>query len=160
MAESNVVVKVPSQKKRPAPKKYATEEDLKGITDAMASIADVVGKLYDKVNAEPVKPQTPEEVKHVAEVAKAAPDVAVVNPAWVEKATEIIGDALDHCEVLYPKHGGTIFTLVIKTSASNAQAEYLERHKSDRRSREIGNEGIEGVEQWCKLVKENLKRGK
>ena len=32
--------------------------------------------------------------------------------------------------------------------------------KVDRRSKEIGNEGIEGVEQWCKLVAQNLKRPK
>lgn len=146
--------------KRPAPKKYVTQEDLKGVTDVMASIADVVGKLYDKVNAEPVKPLTPEETKREVEVKAAAPDVSLVNPAWQEKAVEIIGEALDHCEVFYPKHGGTIFTLVIKESASNAPIEYLERHKADRRSKEIGNEGIEGVESWCKLVKENLKRGR
>lgn len=150
-------------RKRPAPQpkpEYATAEDIKNITDTIASMADAMGKLMDKMNAVPAKALSPEEVKQETAIKAAAPDVAPVNPAWIEKATELIGDALDHCEVFYPKHGGTIFTVVIKRELSNAPEDYLQRHKADRRSREIGNEGIEGVEQWCKLVAQNLKRGK
>lgn len=95
------------------------------------------------------------------EVRKAsADDVNPVNPAWVEKAEEILGEKLDHCEVFYPKRGGSVFTLVIKNEFSNASIEYLSVAKVDRRSKEIGNEGIEGVEQWCKLVAANLNRSK
>lgn len=146
--------------RRPAPVKYATADDIKNITDTIASMADAMGKMMDRMNAPAPKVLTPDEVKHETEIKKAAPDIAVVNPAWVEKANEILGDALDHCEVFYPKHGGTLFTCVIKKEFSNANADYLERYKSDRRTKEIGNEGIEGVEQYCKLIAQNLKRGK
>lgn len=161
MAESKTVTKPAAPRKKASPKpQYATVDDLKGIMDTMSSMADAFKKIADKVYAEPQKMQSPEQVKYSAEVAKAAPDVSVVNPAWIEKANEILGDVIDHCEVFYPKHGGTIFTVIIKESSSNASADYLSRHKADRRSKEIGNEGIEGVESWCKLIKENLKRGK
>ncbi len=160
MAEkTEVVTKTVPRKKKPAPA-YATKEDLEGIVSTMSSMAEAFQKIADKVNAEPAKPQTVEEIKHTAEVKKASPDLALVNPAWDEKAREILGDALDHCEVVYPKQGGTMFTVIIKAESSNAKEDYLAMYKSDRRTKEIGNEGIEGVEQWCKLVKENLKRGR
>ena len=60
--------------------------------------------------------------------------------------------------MLQPKGGGTLFTVVIKPEFSNAAPEYLERYKADRRTKEIGSEGLSGVETWCKLIRANLKR--
>lgn len=92
------------------------------------------------------------------EVTKATANAVVVPPEWKEKADEILGEYIDHCELFYPRRGGQIFTVVIKKEKSNAPADYLKFYKEDRRSKDIGNEGIEGVEMWCKLIKQNLGR--
>lgn len=154
-----------SASKKTVTKKKAVEPAVtRAEFDALTgNVSDLIGLLKqdreDRATKEantPVIPETPME----KEVRKAAPDENPVNPAWVEKAEEILGEYLDHCEVFFPKRGGTIFTVIIKHEKSNAPTEYLERMAVDRRSREIGNEGIEGVEQWCKLVASNLKRPK
>lgn len=94
------------------------------------------------------------------EVRKASPKEVPMNPEWEEMAQEIIGEAVDHCEISYLKNGGVLFTIVVKNEFSNAGADYLSRMGTDRRSREIGQEGLAGVEEWCKLVKSNLARPK
>lgn len=151
----------PVAKKKPAPQ-YASASEVKELSGAVGELMDMVKGLATSIQERDSAPkvQTAEEVKHDAAVTKAGPEISTVNPAWVEKASEILGDALDHCEVFYPKHGGTIFTVVIKQDQSNAPVDYLTWYKADRRSKEIGNEGIDGVEQWCKLVRDNLKRGR
>lgn len=92
------------------------------------------------------------------DVRKAGPTEIPMNPEWEDLARDIIGEAVDHCEIQYLKKGGMIFTVVIKNDFSNAGVDYLERMHSDRRSKEVGAEGIEGVEAWCRLVKSNLAR--
>lgn len=136
------------------PSNFVTQEQFSQVTDILKDIVSSMTELKNKPSA-PVA-----ESKDLQDIAKAKYDQAPINPLWEEKAREIIGEALDHCEVFYPKQGGQIFTVVIKTEMSNAPKEYLERTKADRRSREIGNEGIAGVEQWCKLIKANLKRAR
>ena len=137
-----------------SPQQFVTVEQFNQLTDVLGKLVDTVTELKNKP-----APNTPAE-KELQEVAKAKYDQAPINPAWEEKAREIIGEALDHCEIFYPKGGGQIFTVIIKSEFSNAPKEYLERCKVDRRSKEIGNEGIGGVELWCKLVRANLRRGK
>lgn len=131
-----------------------------------SALEGAVNKLVDLVLAQqeaaknavpaPVVVETPIE----KEIRKAGPDTAPINPEWEEMVAEIIGDALDHCEVTYLKGGGTLFTIVIKREFSNAPEDYLEMRKVDRRSKEIGSEGITGVEAYAKLVKQNLSRPK
>jgi hypothetical protein len=133
------------------PIKYATVEQFNSLQDSVAQLVDMVSKR--------VIP-TPEVQKQEAAIAKSGPNNNPVNPDWEEKAKEIIGDAVDRVEVFYPKGGGIIFTVVIKKEMSNAPKDYLDRHKEDRRSKDIGNEGLSGVEEWCKLVKSNLNRKK
>lgn len=151
--------------KKPAATKpkveYATKAELNELSNNVGELVNLIksGALSQPAAlATPAvaTPETPEE----KEVKKASPDSAPVNPEWEEKAREILGDALERCEVQYLRRGGTVFTVVIKNEHSNAPVEYLERMKVDRRSREIGNEGIEGVEIWCKLVAQNLRRPK
>lgn len=153
-------------KKKTAPKappvQYATVEQFNELNDGLGKLLDLVESRFKEVKddqqaAKDAAPTAP-ETKHDKEVSKAAPYVEMVNPAWKEKAEELLGDALERCEVFYPRNGGTVFTLVIKKEKSNAAPDYFAFYKEDRRSKEIGNEGIEGVENWCKLVKENLKR--
>jgi hypothetical protein len=136
-----------------------TREEFDALAGNVSALVDIIKEERAARASAPAQPAH-EETAIEKEVRKAAPDENPVNPAWIEKAEEILGDALDHCEVAFPKRGGTIFTVVITEDASNAPPEYLERMRVDRRSREIGNEGIEGVEQWCKLVASNLKRPK
>lgn len=142
----------PAGSRKPETKQeFVTVDQFDKMTDLMKGLVEAVTELKSR----PATPQAAE----TQEVAKAKADAAPINPAWEDKAREIIGEAVDHCEVFYPKAGGQIFTIVIKTEFSNASADYMQRMKTDRRSREIGNEGIGGVEIWAKLVKQNLKRG-
>lgn len=131
---------------------FVTTEQFNQVTDVLSKLVDAVTELKNKPT--PTAAQSAQDT----EVAKAKADQAPINPSWEEKAQEILGEYLDHCEIFYPKQGGQIFTVIIKEDMSNSPKEYMERHKSDRRSREIGNEGIAGVENWCKLVRANLKR--
>ena len=128
---------------------YVTMEQFNKLTDIISNLATVVS----------AKTATPAEIKENSEISKAKSDQAPVPSSWEETARDIIGEALDHCELFQPRTGGTLFTVVIKNEFSNAPKEYLERMKADRRTKEIGNEGISGVETWCKLVRANLKRG-
>jgi hypothetical protein len=134
-----------------APAQYATKEEFN-------ELVGLLSKMNDKMDAVSAKAATPAETKEAESVRKAKPDSAPVPESWDEAAREIIGEALDHVEMLQPRGGGTLFTVIIKPEFSNAGKEYLERHKADRRTKEIGSEGIGGVEAWCKLVKQNLKR--
>lgn len=153
-----------STKKAAAAEKPEKQEQAFVTKVEFEKLVDVLGGIMDKLDRIETKASTPApgspEEKEAKEVSKAKPDMGPINPAWEEKAQEILGEALDHCEVFYPKAGGQIFTVVIKNDHSNAGAEYLERTKVDRRSREIGSEGLAGVELWCKLVRQNLQRGK
>ncbi len=133
-------------------KEFVTMADFNKLTELIGSLVTTVNDLKDK------PAPTVIEIKENEEIKKAKHDNAPINPAWEELAREIIGEAVDHCEILYPKGGGNIFTVVIKPEFSNAPKEYLERHHFDRRSKEIGSEGIAGVEAYCKLVRSNLRR--
>ncbi len=150
MAEANAVKK---PEKKPAPK-YVTEERFSSLEKSMSDLVGLI-KSGALSTVAPAEKETPLE----KEVRKAAPDNMPVNPAWDEKAKEILGDYLDHTEVLYLKNGGVVFRIIVKLEKSNAPKEYLERMKVDARSKEVSAEGMEGVENWCKLVKQNLTKG-
>jgi hypothetical protein len=135
---------------------YVSLEQFTQLMGVVTSMNDSINALKNKT----VELPPTQAVKEAQAIEKAKQDQAPINPAWEDMAREIIGEAMDHCEIFYPKSGGTIFTVVIKNEFSNAPKEYIERHKTDRRSREIGGEGISGVETWCKLIKQNLKRGR
>ena len=136
--------------------KYVTSEEFASLVDVIGKLSDSVTALNNKTTELPKTALTKQE----EEIAKAKHDQAPINPAWEDMAREILGEVMDHCEIYYPKAGGTLFTVVIKNEFSNAPKEYLERNRTDRRSKEIGNEGISGVESWCRLIKSNLKRTK
>lgn len=140
--------------KKPAPEKFVTVDQFNELAAMMKDVVGIVGELKGKT-------ASPSEVKEEKEISRARPDSSGGTPMpaeWEEKAAEIIGEALDHCEMLQPKGGGTLFTVIIKPEFSNAAPEYLERHGQDRRTKEIGSEGLSGVEFWCKLIRQNLKR--
>lgn len=141
----------PIKKEKKVETQYVTQAQFTELTNVIKGLVDVVTEVKSKT-------ASPIEAKEAAEIAKAKHDQAPMNPVWEDMAKEIIGEAVDHCELYQPRSGGTIFTVVIKNEFSNAPKEYLERMKADRRSREIGNEGISGVETWCKLIRANLKR--
>lgn len=150
--------------KKPAAKKpaqqFVTKEE---FNELQSSIGDLVGlvkqSMAESAEAKTIAANKVEETPLEKEVTKARPDyVEPVNPEWQDKAEEILGDALDHIEAKHLRTGGLIFTVVIKKEKSNASESYLAEFKTDRRSKEIGAEGIGGVENWCKLIKQNLAR--
>lgn len=156
-------------KKAPAPK-YVTEERFAALEGGVNRLLDLMEKQATPATpAAPaagssVSPATavvePNETPAEKSVRKAGANEIPMNPEWEEMAREIIGEAVDHCEIAYVKNGGVLFTVVIKDEFSNAGVDYLERYKVDRRTKEVGSEGIEGVEAWCKLIKSNLAKGK
>ena len=94
-------------------------------------------------------------------VDEAASDISDVNPRYDAKVKEVLGEKVERTFVTYPKGGGTLFTIVIKTEFSNSPKDYLERMKEDRRTVNIEREefrGEDGVEKWAKLVLQNLNR--
>ncbi len=152
----------------PAKKKTIKQEEkfvtVEQFSEFQKTMESSMMQIVDALKTQATQPVAPAVATPVVEtpldrdIRKAAPDAEPVNTAWREKAEEILGDALDRCEVLFPKKGGTLFTVVIKKEYSNAPENYMQFYKEDRRTKEIGNEGLEGVEQWCKLVKSNLER--
>ena len=149
----------PSKKVGEKKAEFATVEQFNGLESTMKSLVDVVTKLAERPMVAPA-PTTPEEIKKDKEITAAGPIVTPVNTVFEAKAKEILGDQIERCEMLYQKNGGSVFTVVVKKEFSNAPKEYLMMYKEDRRSREIGNEGVDGVEQFCKLISQNLKRGR
>lgn len=134
---------------------YVTQEQLEKVTTTLMNGMEAI---MSKLNQVPVS--TEQKVQD-AKVANASADEKMqVPPNFRRKAEEILGDVMERCEIAMPAKGGTIFTVVIKPEFSNAPKDYMERYKEDRRSKEIGNEGEAGVEEWCKLIKANLARKK
>lgn len=163
MARTSVSTKIKQEGTKP---EYVTQDQFAQLEKGVTSILDRMETLLNPGPAPlgvaqpanvaaPSVPETPME----KDVRKAGANDIPMNPEWEELAREIIGDAVDHCELTYLKNGGVLFTVVIKKEYSNSGSDYLERMGSDRRSREIGSEGIEGVENWSKLIKSNLSKG-
>jgi hypothetical protein len=144
---------IKEKKAKVSPQQFVTLEQFDKLTDVLKSISDTVIELKTRPVA-----QVP-ETKVEQEVTKAGPNKSMTNVEWEEDARTKIGEALDHCEVETPKNGGMIYTIVIKTEFSNANKEYLERNKTDRRSCEVSTGGFPAVQNWNKLVALNLKRG-
>lgn len=143
------------KKGKPAPKKeeFVTAGEFKS---SMEGIVNALEAINTKLNATPeqAKVITAEEKK----VNEAGPDRVQTNPEWEKAAKEILGDFLDHTEVNYEKSGGIMFTIVVARDKSNAGEQYLGMTGSDRRTKEVSATGMEGVNEWCKLVKSNLQR--
>ena len=140
---------------------FVTQEKFDALSDSVGQLVGLVKQSLEKSNeaAEKVAASIP-ETQLEKDIKKAGPKhITPVNPEWEEKAREIIGaDVVDHCEMEHLRSGGIMFTVVIKKEKSNASESYLQMHKEDRRTREVGAEGIAGVENWCKLIAQNLKR--
>ena len=134
------------------PKLYASAEEVKTLGSKVDEIGSVLNKVLEALEKKTEAPKTEQEKK----VETATPNKFTVNPEWEEAAKNILGDALDHTEVNYERSGGVVFTVVIALDKSNATKDYLERCKIDRRSKPIGGTGIDGVIEWCNLVKGNL----
>ena len=126
--------------------------------EEFSKVTGILEIIIGRLDAMAVKTATPAEAKEASEISKAKPDNAPIPESWEETAREIVGEALDHCELFQPRGGGTLFTIVIKPEFSNAPKDYLERMKFDRRTKELGSEGIAGVELFSKLVRAHLKR--
>ncbi len=149
----------------PVPGGFVTQEQFSGLEKGVSKMTDLLEKLLtEKKDLESVGPGPAgaAKVESPAEkaISKAGPNQIPMNPEWEELAGSIIGEAMERCEIAYLKNGGVIFTVIIKKSHSNAPKDYLEMYKTDRRSKEIGSEGLEGVEAWCKQIKSNLARSK
>ena len=158
MTEATTIPQPAAIKKatRPAAKPkedFVTKAEFTQLTDVLTTMAGVLEGIQKKI-------ATPAETKQDVEAARAKHDSAPVPESWEIATKDILGEIVDHVELFQPRSGGTLFTVVIKPEFSNAPKEYLERNKYDRRTKEIGNEGVAGVENWCKLIKANLKRNK
>ena len=145
--------------KKPNTKKPADGEDRVGkleaeVADIKGSLGTIVELLERQLDKKVDAPVTEEEKKVIA----AAPDKFTTNPDWDQTAKDILGEYLDHTEVMHEKSGGIKFTVVIKKERSNAGEDYLNMVGTDRRTKEVGSQGLEGVIEWCRLIRSNLKR--
>lgn len=148
-----------------AKKNAVAQEEQKFITSAeldekFDKFGDKVLALFEgiekKIEAKPV--DAPQVAAVTEAIKKAAPDDFSVNDKWDAIAKDIIGEAVDHTEVVHEDSGGIKFTVVIKKSFSNAGQMYWDLVKTDRRTMAVNNTGIEGVKNWCNLIKQNLAR--
>ena len=131
-----------------------TDERFTRIEGTLENIASLLLQQTEAKSNPPVA-----ETQLDKEVKKAGPDEYMpINPAWEEKAREIIGEPLERCSMYYPKNGGVVLEVYIKKEFSNAGKDYLEFYKVDKRSKDIGNEGMGGAEQFFKLIAQNLAR--
>lgn len=161
MAEETTETKPKASKKSPPAKSesFVTKEEFKSLESNVLQALDLITKKLEKPEPHPVFAEK--------EIEEAKPQMtdAPMNPHWKKAAEEILGDALEDVFVQYPESGGTMFTVVIKKEKSNASQSHWEQHKTDkfakdRRTKNIGNTGLEGVKKWCELVKANLTRNK
>lgn len=143
--------------KAPVTKEAVSREEFDSLKGEMNKS---FGQIIDLIKE---KPKTIEESKKV-EAKKAVDKTAEANdaylepvhPDWVKDAQAKIGDAVDHCEVDYPKNGFPRYTVVIKKELSNASSSHLQYYKVDRRTVAVSN-GFETVKAFNSLVAQNLK---
>lgn len=135
-------------------------EALEGGVNRILDLLEAQAKAPAAIEKSADTAKEPADIASVSQAAsaKAKPNHVTVNPEWDEIAREILGAALDHTEVEHERSGGIKFTLVLKLSHSNADTQYLEIVKTDRRTKEVSQEGVAGVEEWCRTVKANLAR--
>ena len=140
-----------------AEEKLVSHEEFDGLKKEVSEGFSTIVNLIKE------KPKTVEESKKVdakkANDKTAEPNDAYlepVHPDWIADAKAKIGEAVDHCEVDYPKNGFPRYTVVIKKENSNASSSHLQYYKVDRRTVAVAN-GFETVKQFNSLVAQNLK---
>lgn len=114
------------------------------VTSALGLIAEQLGKLNSPA------PKVVED--------DAGPDKdqsTPVPPTWRKAVHEILGPDFE-CEFKQPDRGGSIFTVIVPKNKSNANQLHWQNFKSDRRSKELGNTGLDGVKVWCSKIRSNL----
>ena len=84
-------------------------------------------------------------------------DQTPIPPSWKKAVATILGPDFA-CEIVQPDAGGTLFKIIVPREKSNAQQMHWEMHTRDVRTKEIGNTGLPGVEEWCKRVRANLQK--
>lgn len=167
---------------KPTPKPAVVDpKEFKEVKDAVTGIAEFLsgGGLANMIKeatapalpvgltpAAAVRSEPAPEVKAPQSavekaIANAKANRATFNEEWDAVAREIIGsEYIDHTEQENTRSGAQLFTIVIKLEKSNMPKSYLDMVKTDRRSKDVRESGIEGVVEWCRLVKQNLDRGK
>lgn len=128
-----------------------------GLTDMLKEQLGDRSAKRTEMAGQPVA-TTKQEEKNIA---LARGDAFQVNDEWDAAAREIIGsEYIDHTEVKHQRSGGIQFTVVIKRDKSNMPQFYLDQVKCDRRTRDVTEKGFDGVVEWCKLIRQNLGRGR
>lgn len=132
-------------------------DELKGL---MKTVAEAVVELKKAPRTESSAGAAPQPAEPTdAEVKDADPNENPVNPHWRRLVDEVLGPDFG-IEVYYPKDGGCHFTIIVPKDKSNAGDAHWANFKQDRRTREIGHTGIDGVKKWAELVKKNLAKSK
>lgn len=123
--------------------------DLQQKTDGIIHILGDISKKMDS----PVKVAEATATK----VDEAAPrnELSPVPPSWRELVDKILGPDFQ-IEFEQPPNGGQKFKIIVPKEKSNADQQYWLNFNRDVRTREIGNTGIRGVQEWCIRVRNNL----
>lgn len=136
---------------------FVSKEEFSKLEESVSTGFNAIMDLLSKTPEQKV--QAKAQDKNVEEASSDIYEES--NPRYTAKAKEILGDRLERTYISYPKGGGTMFTIVIARQYSNANPEYLEIMKEDRRTINLEREefrGEEGVEKWAKLILQNLNR--
>lgn len=144
--------------------KAITGERIEGLEAKVDSLAGSLEKVLELFAKSQEAPKTDKEKVVAAEAKTAEANNAYLEPVppdWVadlKAKLEAIkmGEALDHCEIDYPKNGLPRYTIVIKNEFSNASSSHLQYYKVDRRTIPV-EKGFESVKQFNSLVAQNLR---
>ncbi len=124
--------------------------------DEVTSLLEALNK---KLEQQVAKKEEPKETKRTTdEILKDFSEIRDRIPSdWRNIVDELLGADFEAI-IQYPKNGsGFLFKIIVPESKSNAPKDYLEFYKRDVRTKSLtGNEGLEGVKKFCKLVAINL----
>lgn len=145
--------KIESKPKGPTPK-VSVEE----FNEFKAEVDTKLGAILETVLALKTPPAPVQAAStQTAPVPEGGPktELTPVPPSWREMVDKILGPDFD-CEFYQPPQGGQKFTIIVPREKSNADQLYWQNFSRDKRTKELANTGITGVEQWCKKVRANL----
>lgn len=112
--------------------------------------------ILDKLDTSAVAaPSVTAPVTAVTDEAGPKTELTPVPPTWRELVVKILGPDFE-CEFEQPPQGGQKFSIIVPKEKSNADQQHWLNFARDKRTKELSNTGITGVETWCKKVRANL----
>lgn len=138
------------KKAGPVPK--VTQEEFGAFKE---SVNGALAMILEKLDKTPAPVQAIPVTQGAVNEAGPKTELTPVPPTWREMVDKILGPDFE-CEFYQPPQGGQKFSIIVPREKSNADQQHWKYFSRDRRTKELANTGVTGVEQWCKKVRANL----